>query len=56
VSGNVDPGSLSLSVQLRAERCVRLGDRVYTIELSCDDNGTTGTVDLTVTVPRNRGR
>jgi hypothetical protein len=56
VSGNVDPGSLNLSVQLRAERCVRLGDRLYTIEISCDDNGGTGTAELTVTVPRNRGR
>jgi hypothetical protein len=48
-----DPANTSISgVQLRAERCAQIGDRHYTITVSCSEsNDGTGTATFTVTVP-----
>jgi hypothetical protein len=50
-----DTVTLITSVEVRAERCARDGARVYTIDVSCDDDGGTDDATLTVTVPRSRG-
>ena len=46
-------GNPVTSVELRAERCANLGDRVYTITVSCDEEGETGSAKLQVTVPKD---
>ena len=54
-ASGTDPGSATTSVQLRAERCGDLkSDRVYTITLSCTDEGMPGMATLTVNVPHNK--
>lgn len=54
--GSTDPTPILTSVQVRGERCARLGDRVYDIKIACTDTGAAGaTADLYVTVPHSIG-
>jgi hypothetical protein len=50
-----DSGPISNDIVLRAERCSRLGARVYLIDVTCSDDGGTDDVTLAVTVPKSRG-
>ena len=52
---DVDP--VTTSVQVRAERCAKdkSGPRVYTIDVTCSDEGATDDVQLFVTVSHNHG-
>ena len=51
-----DSVTLATTVKVRAERCARDGARVYTIDVTCEDEGSTDDATLTVTVPKSRGR
>ena len=52
-----DTTPLTTSVEVRAERCAKvMSARVYTIEVTCSDEGDTDTVPLTITVAHHRGR
>jgi hypothetical protein len=52
---DVDP--VSTSVQVRAERCAKdKTARVYTIDVTCSDEGTTDAVQLFVTVSHDKGK
>src|SRR5712692_6346737 len=42
------------SVELRAERCAKLGARTYTITVSCTEEGESSTAHLVVTVPKRQ--
>ena len=62
-----DPGTATTTAQVRAERSGPNGDRVYTIQVMCKDQGGAdpndpneavgqmGTADITVTVPHDQG-
>jgi hypothetical protein len=52
---DVDP--VATSVQVAAERCSKIKTpRVYTIEVTCTDEGGTDSVPLTVTVAHDHGK
>lgn len=52
---NVDP--VPTSVQVRAERCAKdKTARVYTIDVTCSDEGATDDVQLFVTVSHDKGK
>jgi hypothetical protein len=52
---DVDP--VTTSVQVAAERCGEIKTaRVYTIDVTCSDEGTTDSVPLTVTVAHDHGK
>ena len=52
---DVDP--VTTSVKVAAERCSRIKSaRVYTIDVTCGDEGGTGSVLLTVTVAHDKGK
>ena len=51
-----DTVTVSDPVQVRAERCAQdKTARVYTIDVTCSDEGGTDSVPLTVTVPHDKG-
>jgi len=51
---NTDPNAAATTVQVRAERCGRLGDRHYDINLTCTNaDGSPTTIDVPVVVPHN---
>jgi len=52
---NTDPNAAATTVQVRAERCGSLGDRHYSINLTCAtaDDPTGVTIDVPVVVPHN---
>jgi hypothetical protein len=59
-----DPGSTTITAQVRSERCANEGARNYTITVTCMEMGGTdagevmgrmGSADLTVTVPHDQG-
>ena len=56
--GSDPDGTALTSVQLRAERCAQLGERVYDIEITCSETNVSGesndTAHLTVIVPKSR--
>lgn len=54
-ASGTDPGTIGTTVQVRGERCGHEGDRVYDIQVSCTDEGTTSSTDLFVTVPHSHG-
>ena len=58
VSGpdNDDTMAVSTSVQVRSERCGKDGGRVYTISVTCTDEGTTDSVELLINVPHSKGK
>jgi hypothetical protein len=51
-----DTAPISTSVILRAERCANLGTRIYSIDVTCSDDGGTDTATLLVQVPKSRGK
>lgn len=52
-----DTATVSTSVDVRAERCARdKTPRLYTIDVSCSDEGTTDDVQLFVTVRHDKGK
>jgi len=54
-ASSVEPGPATTTVQLRAERCgTEDTDRVYDINVTCNDDGELGNADLLVTVPHNQ--
>jgi hypothetical protein len=60
--GSESGGTVMTSVQLRAERCGKLGERVHNIEMMCSETSAAGapaetsdTAVLTVIVPKYRG-
>ena len=58
VSGppNDDTVTISTSVDVRAERCGKVHSaRIYSIEVTCNDEGGTDSVTLPVTVAHHRG-
>ena len=56
--GSDPDGTALTSVQLRAERCAKLGERVYDIEITCSETNVSGesndTAHLTVIVHKSR--
>ena len=53
---NTDPNAAATTVQVRAERCGSLGDRHYSINLTCAtaDDPAGVTIDVPVVVPHNK--
>lgn len=52
-----DTAPVTTSVEVRAERCAKIkSPRVYTIDVTCTDEGTTDDVQLFVTVSHDKGK
>lgn len=51
----IEPITVVTTVQVRAERCGNGNGRIYTIDVTCEEHGETGTATLTVTVPHDLG-